>query len=402
MVIFNCCFFTDRQFLVRFLWSFSLNGLPFTYIVFTIVGCYVEDKVILKLADAALKGDKNTGHMAVRQLASKVRTVNTSLYQKLTDRLQTFALRGIDLNHKPLPVDSDTRQSLIRVEDPVVLDHEPIYSADVGEAIEQILLERQHVEELLKEGLLPARSVIFQGAPGLGKTMSARWLAKSLNLPLLTLDLATVMSSFLGKTGSNVRAVLEHAMSFPCVLLLDEFDAIAKRRDDDRELGELKRLVTVLLQAIDEWPSSSLLIAATNHGELLDPAIWRRFDIEISFPMPSLETIEKYLDEYWPEEVSDSRTAKHFAGMSFSNIDRELRQAKRERVILSFNRRFNNDALDEVKLPNDLDLKSLSRNERNKWVIKLFKEGESQRAIASKVGFSRPTVKKVLEDNFLL
>ncbi|MFK3862820.1 AAA family ATPase [Pseudoalteromonas rhizosphaerae] len=362
----------------------------------------MEDKVILKLADAALKGDKNIGHMAVRQLASKVRTVNTSLYQKLTDRLQAFALRGIDANHKPLPVDSDTRQSLVRVEDPVVIDHEPIYSTDVGEAIEQILLERHHVEELMKEGLLPARSVIFQGAPGLGKTISARWLAKSLNLPLLTLDLATVMSSFLGKTGSNVRAVLEHAMSFPCVLLLDEFDAIAKRRDDDRELGELKRLVTVLLQAIDEWPSSSLLIAATNHGELLDPAIWRRFDIEISFPMPSLETIEKYLEEYWPEEASDGRAAKHFAGMSFSNIDRELRQAKRERVISSFNRRFNSDSFDEMQLPVDTELKSLSRDEKNKWIIKLFKEGESQRTIAGKVGFSRPTVKKVLEDNFLL
>jgi len=362
----------------------------------------VEDKVILKLADAALKGDKNIGHMAVRQLASKVRTVNAGLYQKLTDRLQASALRGMGDGHKPLPVDSDTRQSLVRVEDPVVLDHEPIYSVEVGEAIEQILLERYHVEELMKEGLLPSRSVIFQGAPGLGKTLSARWLAKSLNLPLLTLDLATVMSSFLGKTGSNVRAVLEHAMSFPCVLLLDEFDAIAKRRDDDRELGELKRLVTVLLQAIDEWPSSSLLIAATNHGELLDPAIWRRFDIEISFPAPSVDTIEKYLEEYWPEAIADGRTAKHFLGMSFSNIDRELRQAKREKVISSFNRKLKNNDLGEMKLPKDLEPSSLNREEKNKWIIKLFKEGESQRAIANKVGCSRPTVKKVLEDNFLL
>lgn len=369
---------------------------------FTIFRCGVEDKIILKLADAALKGDKNIGHMAVRQLASKVRTVNAGLYQKLTDRLQMSALRSMDDNHKPLPVDSDTRQSLIRVEDPVVLDQEPIYSAEVGEAIEQILLERHHIEELMKEDLLPARSVIFQGAPGLGKTLSARWLAKSLNLPLLTLDLATVMSSFLGKTGSNVRAVLEHAMSFPCVLLLDEFDAIAKRRDDDRELGELKRLVTVLLQAIDEWPSSSLLIAATNHGELLDPAIWRRFDIEITFPMPSVDTIEKYLETYWPEATIDGRTAKHFSGMSFSNIDRELRQAKRERVISSFSKKLKNDDLSEMKFSEALELKSLNRDEKNKWIIKLFKEGQSQRSIANKVGFSRPTVKKVLEDNFLL
>ncbi|KOO11114.1 AAA family ATPase, partial [Vibrio xuii] len=145
-----------------------------------------------------------------------------------------------------------------------------------SEAFVQVLLEREYNDALLSEGLQPTKSIIFQGPPGVGKTLSARWLANQLDLPLLTLDLATVMSSFLGKTGSNVRAVLEHAMSFPCVLLLDEFDAIAKRRDDDRELGELKRLVTVLLQTIDEWPATSLLIAATNHGELLDPAIWRR------------------------------------------------------------------------------------------------------------------------------
>ena len=359
----------------------------------------MEDKVILKLADAALNGDKNIGQMAVRQLASKVRTVNTSLYQKLTDRLNTSALRSINSDPKPLPVDSDTRQSLVRVEDPVILDHSPVHSADVSDSMEQILLERRHIEELMSEGLLPARSIIFQGAPGVGKTMSAKWLAKNLNLPLLTLDLATVMSSFLGKTGSNVRAVLEHAMSFPCVLLLDEFDAIAKRRDDDRELGELKRLVTVLLQAIDDWPSSSLLIAATNHGELLDPAIWRRFDVEISFPMPSTKTIEKYLVEYWPEAIANGRSAKHFAGMSFSNIDRELRQAKREKVILSFSLKSKRKGVGGDEVTVDTDLSSLSREDRNQLVVKLHRQGESQRSIAKIVGISRPTIKKVLEEN---
>ncbi|MEP3927736.1 AAA family ATPase, partial [Rhodopirellula bahusiensis] len=97
---------------------------------------------------------------------------------------------------------------------------------------------------------------------------------------------ATSISSFLGKTGFNLRRTLDYARSRPCVLLLDEFDAIAKRRDDDSEVGELKRIVNVLLKELEDWPLQSVLIAATNHPELLDKAIERRFDIVIDIPLP--------------------------------------------------------------------------------------------------------------------
>lgn len=131
--------------------------------------------------------------------------------------------------------------------------------------------------------------MVFTGPPGVGKTLAARWLAVQLHRPLLILDLASVMSSFLGRTGSNLRNVMDYAKSVECVLLLDEFDAIAKRRDDNGEIGELKRLVTVLLQEIDDWPVGGLLVAATNHGSLLDPAAWRRFEVQIDFPLPNRE-----------------------------------------------------------------------------------------------------------------
>jgi len=196
--------------------------------------------------------------------------------------------------------------------------------------------ERTHLKELLDAGLEPARSAIFTGPPGVGKTMAARWIARILGRPLLILDLAAVMSSYLGRTGTNLRYVLDYAKSLDCVLLLDEIDAIAKRRDDQAEIGELKRLVTVLIQQIDDWPSSGLLLAATNHANLLDPAIWRRFDMVVEFPLPSEDAIMAMLRSTLPAEIGDdwfNVLSLALEGQSFSEIERALKQARRAAVV---------------------------------------------------------------------
>ena len=103
-------------------------------------------------------------------------------------------------------------------------------------------------------------------------------LASRIGVPLVSIDLASVVSSFLGTSGRNIRVAFDYAKSGQCVLLLDEFDALAKRRDDDTDIGELKRIVNVVLLELDRWPDTSLLVAATNHPQLLDPAVGRRFD----------------------------------------------------------------------------------------------------------------------------
>ncbi|MBI2690369.1 MAG: ATP-binding protein [Solirubrobacterales bacterium] len=128
----------------------------------------------------------------------------------------------------------------------------------------------------------------MSGPPGVGKTHTARWLASELGLPLVHIEPAVVLSSLLGRSGQNLVAQLEHAKREQAVVLIDEFDALAKHRDDASDIGELKRLVTVLLLELDRWPSGQLLIAATNHPHLLDPAIRRRFDQLIEFPLPDL------------------------------------------------------------------------------------------------------------------
>jgi SpoVK/Ycf46/Vps4 family AAA+-type ATPase len=125
--------------------------------------------------------------------------------------------------------------------------------------------------------------------------MLAEWIASQLNLRLVVLDLATSISSFLGKTGSNLKRSLDYARSTECVFLLDEFDSIGKRRDDITDIGELKRIVNVLLKELEDWPLGSVLIAATNHPELLDPAIHRRFDVVLETPLPTERESEEIL-----------------------------------------------------------------------------------------------------------
>jgi SpoVK/Ycf46/Vps4 family AAA+-type ATPase len=148
------------------------------------------------------------------------------------------------------------------------------------------------------------------------------------------LDLAAVMSSYLGRTGSNLRTVLDYAKDIECVLLLDELDAIAKRRDDAGEIGELKRLVTVLIQEIDDWPSSGLLVAATNHPELLDPAIWRRFEMVLDFPIPDVPALTRFIHLLLRDRVEHldgwSRAlALCLVGRSFSDVESELISVRR-------------------------------------------------------------------------
>lgn len=155
--------------------------------------------------------------------------------------------------------------------------------------LKSIIREWRETDKLKKFNLDPVNKIILFGPPGTGKSMLASAIANQLNLPLVLVRLDELISSLLGKTGKNIKDIFDIAKNHKVVLFLDEIDTIAKYRADEKEQGELKRIVTVLLQNIDFFPSGSVLIGATNHDDLLDRAIWRRFPVKISFNLPTFE-----------------------------------------------------------------------------------------------------------------
>ncbi len=171
----------------------------------------------------------------------------------------------------------------------------PIFNVDLATGVNTLLEEWRHVDELRTAGVRPALATMLFGAPGTGKTMLAHYIASQLELPLVVARLDGLISSFLGTTARNISTLFSFANRYKCVLLLDEFDAVAKLRDDPHELGEIKRVVNTLLQCIDNRSSTGFTIAITNHESLLDPAVWRRFDLRISVPNPSAATRHEIL-----------------------------------------------------------------------------------------------------------
>lgn len=296
---------------------------------------------IPKLAQAGLAGDRQRLEVLVLNIIRASRRESPEVSEKLGSILAQYTSNVGNLRWQasgPPPTEAEEGLPLVRH-----LSHdaalEPILPTHVVEGVDQFLRERQDSEKLLAEGFAPPCSILLTGLPGTGKSMLAAWMAHTLQLPLLVQDLATSISSYLGKTGLNLRRTLDYARSHPCVLLLDEFDAIAKRRDDASEVGELKRIVNVLLKELENWPLHSVLIAATNHPELLDHAIRRRFDIVLELPMPSKPEREQILKRAagrFAEEISSGlieACAGALERASGSDLDTVMRAAVRKRLI---------------------------------------------------------------------
>lgn len=238
----------------------------------------------------------------------------------------------------PLPVDRETSAPLVQCIFPENLPNtSPLFDASVQEATHSILGEWGNFEQLEVAGVHPARTCLIYGPPGTGKTQLGLWMAGQLGLPVVLARLDGLISSFLGTTSKNIGTLFNFAARYRCLLLLDEFDAIAKLRDDPQEVGEIKRVVNTLLQNLDARRDLGLTIGITNHQALLDPAVWRRFEVQLEIPRPSfnarIEIVKRYLP---PLELPDGYVrvlAWLMDGATGSEIEALIRLIKKERVM---------------------------------------------------------------------
>lgn len=187
--------------------------------------------------------------------------------------------------------------------DLLIVDREPIDWDDVilnddnKKEIEQLMKEFRYIDVLKQYNLPVNNKILLYGHSGCGKTMTAKAIATKLNKPLFILDLSTFVSARIGETAKNIKMVFDKAERERAVLFLDEFDYVGKMRgNDDNDVGEMRRLVNALIQMIDQFPEKAILVAATNHVEVLDIALLRRFQVRIEYDMPTDEVLDQYYD----------------------------------------------------------------------------------------------------------
>ena len=227
---------------------------------------------------------------------------------------------------QPPPRDEEKKAFLLEVRSPDKSFRDLVLDKQTKSLLNGALQEFQKWDVLEANGLRPGHKLLFCGPPGCGKTATAEVLAAELGLPLIYVRFDSVVSSLLGETASNLRRIFEYIRQDTWVVLFDEFDAIGRSRDDVTEHGEIKRVVNSFLQMLDNFDGRSLIVAATNFEQALDPALWRRFDEIVRFERPSVGAIEELmrirLGHIRNSRVSFKTFSRQLAGSSFSDVDR--------------------------------------------------------------------------------
>ena len=294
--------------------------------------------LLVSLVRASASGDRKELVSAVEAIVAEERAKQHNV---LADRL-TRALRN---RRNGAQLDILVPEPATRARD-YLLDVVPrkrledLYLTERCErACRELIEEQQRASLLRSHSLEPRHRILLVGPPGNGKTSLAEAIAEALAVQFFVVRYDAVIGSFLGETASRLRRVFDYARTTPCVLFFDEFDAVGKERGDVNETGEIKRVVTSLLMQVDDLPSYTIVVAASNHWELLDRAVWRRFQLRLELPAPTLAQIGRYLSNFSrdmdePLGFRSDTIARSLGKVSYAEIE-EFCYGIRRRYVLS-------------------------------------------------------------------
>jgi AAA+ superfamily predicted ATPase len=252
--------------------------------------------LLISLVRAGVSGDAHTVRRTVDAIVAEERAKQHNV---LADRLERVAEKS-PMNGAPSivrpPQDAGrgAREFLSEIMPRRRLD-ELMLPELTRRAVDQLAEEQQRASLLRSHSLEPRHRVLLVGPPGNGKTTLAEAIAESLAVPFFVVRYEAMIGSFLGETAARLKRVFDYARTTPCVLFFDEFDAVGKERGDTHETGEIKRVVTSLLMQVDDLPSYVVVVAATNHAELLDRAVWRRFQLRLTLPAPTQKQLAAFI-----------------------------------------------------------------------------------------------------------
>ncbi len=356
---------------------------------------------VLRIIEGGLANDRRKILAYSNRLADRLEqegdlALSRCIRQKLTEGIPQNAAVADAV--RMVPLDTDSRLQIVEVIPSDAKRHKVVLTERVDSHIKDFINMVRHRGDLELAGVDIQKTLLLYGRPGCGKTSIAHYISEQTGLPLVVARLDGIVSSLLGSTAKNIRKIFDYTSSIPCILFLDEFDAIAKARDDQHELGELKRVINSLLQNIDVMSSDHVLIAATNHAELLDNAIWRRFVQTIEIGLPGQTEIEEMIDvfsePFTSELTADPSRCKAFAkaaeGLSPSDLKTVFDRAK-VKCVLSKETNIRIETL----LNGIYDLKVKDKSEQN-YVRFLSEYGLSQLTISKVTGIGLRKVKAYL------
>ncbi|MEK7088737.1 MAG: ATP-binding protein [Patescibacteria group bacterium] len=248
------------------------------------------DDDLVKVAKKIIENEKVIGH---KKLAGRLKLIldeNVAGHLSFKKELKTLLPGGTII-----PTDKRHNIPLATIIDNGSLRHEMILPKPVEANFQRIEKEYVARERLAHFGLKPRQKILFYGAPGCGKSMGAERLAWNIGLPFLKVRFEAIMSSYLGESANNLKRLFESVKNYPCVLLLDEFDFLAKARSIGQDVGEMHRMVNILLNLLEDYDAPGILIATTNLEGSIDKALFRRFDDIIEIPKPGKDEVVRLL-----------------------------------------------------------------------------------------------------------